>query len=76
MDRQRLLGLALCAAALVLIVWGLSASGIIRIDFPPAERAPAKPKPVTISIDGRGGVSVRDGAPDQPAANAAPGAKR
>ena len=76
MDRQRLLGLALCAAALVLIVWGLHASGVIRIDFPPAERAPAKPRPVTISIDGRGKVSVRDGAPDQPAANTASGAKR
>jgi biopolymer transport protein ExbD len=72
MSWKRILGLALASVALALIVWGLffaipGGMVSIKIDLPPAEGPPAKPKPapkpVTISVDGSGGVHVQEGAP-------------
>lgn len=87
MDLKRALGLALCAVAFALVAWGLFFAKIpggtvaIKIDLPPAEAPPPKPKPaakpLTIAVDGSGKVSIREGEPqDRSAAEPAPNAKR
>jgi hypothetical protein len=55
-DLKRPLGLALCAVAVALIAGGLV------LAFKP-HAPPAKPRPVTITIDGSGAVRVREGSP-------------
>ena len=68
MDLKRVLGLALCAVALALIVWGLFfaklATVSIKVDLPPAvdARPPAPANPVAIAIAEDGDLSV-EGSP-------------
>jgi biopolymer transport protein ExbD len=57
MDLRRALGLALAAVVLALVVWGLMFT--VRIDFPPAAKAkPPQARPVTVSIDETGALSI------------------
>lgn len=65
MDLKRVLGLALCAVAFALIVWGLffaklSNTMAIKVDLPPAETPAPQPapKPIDIFIDANGGIRV------------------
>jgi biopolymer transport protein ExbD len=61
-DLKRVLGLALCAVAFALIVWGLFFAkfpgGVvsIKVDLPPAS-TPA-PKPIDVFIDTNGAIQV------------------
>jgi biopolymer transport protein ExbD len=55
---KRILGLALAAAALALVAWGLFFA--IRVDLPPAERAPAEPPPVHVYLNRDGSLWVGD----------------
>lgn len=78
MSRRRTLGFLLGLAAVVVIAWGLLAAFKVQIDFPLATPpSPAQPRPVTISIDTGGAVSVREGAPPvEPSSSATPQAPR
>ncbi|WP_426013596.1 ExbD/TolR family protein [Caulobacter sp. DWR2-3-1b2] len=69
MSWKRVLGLALCAVALALVVWGLFFAKLdrmvsIKIDLPPAAtpKSPPAPKPVDIFIDAKDEIRV-DGRP-------------
>jgi biopolymer transport protein ExbD len=61
---RRILGLALAAVALALVVWGLFFAKTIvsiKIDLPPAQPSkPAEPKPVDVYLHGDGSVWVGD----------------
>lgn len=65
MDWKRILGLALASVALALVVWGLffaipGGSVSIKVDLPPAERAPAEPNPVHVYLNRDGALRVGD----------------
>ena len=67
MDLKRALGLALCAVAFALVVWGLflvkfSNTVSIKIDLPPAGRVQAKHAPIEVEILTDGTLRV-EGAP-------------